>query len=100
NLGHREARRSRSDRLTFEGDRAHYVSLARSERLQEPPRVAQRMQVFWLRRGEEFLAILEWLETARPAAAHGVHDLVTRDRIHPGRKLLPGVPGMTLKVDR
>ena len=36
----------------------------------------------------------------RAAAAHRVDDLVPRDRVDPGRKRLPGVPGMALEMDR
>ena len=53
-----------------------------------------------LRRGEELLEILERLDAAPAAAAQGVDHLVSRYRVDPGRKRLPGVPGMPLEVDR
>lgn len=49
--------------------------------------------------GEEILEIFDRLDPPRPAA-HDFHNLVTRNRIHPRREPLAGIPGMALEVDR
>ena len=61
-LGHRQALRRRGDRLAIKGDRCHDVTLAGRKRLQELPRITQRVRVFGFRRGEELLEILERFE--------------------------------------
>ena len=99
-LAHRQALRRRGDRLAVEGDRSHDVALAWSKRLQKLARVAQRVRVLGLRRGEELLEILERLDAAPAAAAQRVDDLVSRYGVDPWRKRLPGVPGMPLEMDR
>ena len=71
-----------------------------AESVHEPLRVAQRMRVLRLGRGKKLLEILKRLDTPRAAPAQSVDDLVPRDRVDPGRKLLPGVPGVALEVDR
>src|SRR5271156_1846241 len=99
-LRHREARRSRGDRLAFERDRAHDLALTGAEPVDELPRVAQRMRILRLRRGQELLEILERLGPLPSASAQGVDDLVPGYGVGPGRERLTGVPGMPLKVDR
>ena len=99
-LGHRQARRSRGDRLAFERDRAHDLALTGAEPVDEPLRVAQRMRILRLRRGQELLEILERLGPLPSASAQGVDDLVPGYGVGPGRKRLRGVPGMPLEVDR
>src|ERR1700723_3007500 len=99
-LGHRQALRRRSDRLAVEGDRGHDVALTRRERLQELPRITQRMGVLGLRRSQELLEILERLDLSPAATAERVYDLVARDRVRPRRERLLGVPGVALEVDR
>ena len=51
-------------------------------------------------RGQELLEILERLDPPPAAPAQGVHDLVPGYGVDPGRKRLPGVPGVPLEVDR
>src|SRR6202020_104762 len=88
------------DRRAVQRDRGHDVALARGQRLQKLARIAQRVRILGLWRGEELLEILERLELPPAATAECVYDLVARDRVHPGRERLPGVPGVALKVDR
>ena len=99
-LGHRQACGGRGDRQAIEGDRGHDVALTWSQRLQKFARVAQRMRILGLWRGEELLEILDQLDPPSATAAQSVDDLVTRDRIDSGREGLLGVPGVALKVDR
>src|SRR5277367_216077 len=99
-LGHRQALRRRGDRLAIKGDRCHDVTLAGRKRLQELPRVTQRVRVLSLRRGEELLEILERFDLPPTTTAQGVYDFVARDRVHPWRERLLGVPGVALEVDR
>ena len=44
--------------------------------------------------------ILQRLDPPPAAAAKGVHDLVARYGVDPGRERLRGVPGMALEMDR
>ena len=99
-LGHLEAGRGRRDRLAVKGDRGHDVALARLKRLEQPPRVAQRVRVFRFGRGEELLKILERLDSPAAAPPQRVDDLVPGYGLNPGRKRLPGVPGVSLEMDR
>src|ERR1700677_2552105 len=99
-LGHRQALRRRGDRLAVKRDRGHDVALARSQRLQQLPRVTQRVRVLSLRSGQELLEILERFGPPPAATAQGVHNFVARDRVHPWGERLLGVPGVTLEVDR
>src|SRR6202167_1513206 len=99
-LAHRQALRRRRNRLAIKRDRGHDVALARRERLQKLPRITQRMRVFGFRRGQELLEILKRLDLSPAATAERVYDLVARDRVHPWRERLLGVPGVALEVDR
>ena len=99
-LGHREARRGRGDRLAVQRDRLDDVALARRQRLDQLLRVAQVVRILFRGRGEKVLKILDRLGAARAPPAHGVDDLVARDRVHPGAELLAHVPGVALEMDR
>src|SRR3984885_15436457 len=99
-LAHRQALRRRRNRLAIKRDRGHDVALARRERLQKLPRITQRMRVFGFRRGQELLEILKRLDLPPAATAQRVYNFVARDRIHPWRERLLGVPGVALEVDR
>ena len=56
--------------------------------------------ILGLRRGQELLEILERFDLPPAATAQRVDDLVARDRVHPGRERLLGVPGVALEMDR
>ena len=63
-------------------------------------RVAERVRILALGRGEKVLKSSIGSAPSRPAATHRVDDLVAGDRVHPGPELLAAVPGVPLEMDR